>query len=118
PMIWAHWPGRRVPSTQMRAHWPYLQAYLVRGATRWVAARAVAAAVAWFGNLPGLQVSAVAAVEAVPVTVVLGVVATLRHRETALIGNLAIHSASLIAALATPATVGELALRAILGGVQ
>src|SRR5215467_7599103 len=75
----------------MRAHWPYLQAYLVRGATCWFAARAVAAVVAWFGSLPALHVSAVAALEAIAVSVLLGIVDTLRRRETALIGNLAIH---------------------------
>ena len=49
----------------MRAHWPYLQAYFVRGATCWVAARAVAAIVALFASLPALPVSTAAALEAV-----------------------------------------------------
>jgi len=102
----------------MQAHWPYLQAYFVRGATCWVAARAVAAIVALFGSLPALPVSTVAAIEAIVVSVALGVVDTLRRRETALIGNLAIHPAVFIGALAVPAAIGELSLRAIESGVR
>jgi len=96
----------------MRAHWPYLQAYLVRGATCWLAAHAVVAAVAWFGGLPALPLSASAAFEMVVASVALGFVDALRRREMALIGNLAIHPVVLAGALATPAIVGELILRA------
>lgn len=102
----------------MRAHWPYLQAYLVRGATCWAAARAVAAAVALFGSLPPLSGSTVAALEAVIASVALGVVDTLRRRESALIGNLAIHPVVFIGALAMPAAVGELGLLAIASGLR
>ena len=97
----------------MRAHWPYLQAYLVRGATCWVAARILAAVVGLFGSLPAAPASNVAALEAVVVSVALGVVDTLRRREAALIGNLAIHPAVFIGVLAMPAAIGELGLRAI-----
>jgi len=107
-----------VGTPAMRAHWPYLQAYFVRGATCWVAARAVAAIVALFASLPALPVSTAAALEAVIVSVALGVVDTLRRREMALIGNLAIHPVVFIGALAMPAAVGELSLRAIESGLR
>jgi hypothetical protein len=102
----------------MRAHWPYLQAYLVRGATCWLAARAVAAIVALFASLPALPATTIAAFEAVGVSVALGIVDTLRRRETALIGNLAIHPAVLIGALAVPAALGEWVLHAIGSAVR
>ncbi len=100
----------------MRAHWPYLQVYLVRGATCWLAAHAVVAVVAWFGSLPALPLTASGAFEMIAVSVALGFVDTLRRREMALIGNLAIHPIVLTGALATPAIVGELILRAIATG--
>ncbi len=102
----------------MRAHWPYLQAYLVRGATCWLAAHAVVAVVAWFGSLPALPLTTTAAFEMVAASVALGVVDTFRRREMALIGNLAIHPVALTGALATPAVVGELILRAIGTGAR
>jgi hypothetical protein len=97
----------------MRAHWPYLQVYLVRGATCWLAAHAVVAAVAWFGSLPALPLTAFGAFEMIALSVALGFVDTLRRREMALIGNLAIHPVALTGALAMPAVVGELILHAI-----
>jgi len=97
----------------MRAHWPYLQAYLVRGATCWLAAHAVVAAVAWFGSLPALPLTASGAFEMIAVSVALSFVDTLRRREMALIGNLAIHPLALTGALATPAILGELILNTI-----
>jgi hypothetical protein len=49
----------------------------------------------------------------IAVSVALGFVDTIRRREMALIGNLAIHPAALIGALAMPAILGELILHAI-----
>jgi hypothetical protein len=97
----------------MRAHWPYLQAYLVRGATCWLAAHAVTAIVAWFGGLPALPLTTSAAFEMIAASVALGFVDTVRRREMALIGNLAIHPVALTGALAIPAILGELILHAI-----
>ncbi|HEY2165514.1 MAG TPA: hypothetical protein VGH04_16065 [Gemmatimonadaceae bacterium] len=102
----------------MRAHWPYLQAYLVRGATCWIAAHAVVAIVAWFGGLPALPLTASGAVEMIAASVALGFVDTRRRREMALIGNLAIHPVALTGALATPAVLGELMLHVIGTGVR
>jgi hypothetical protein len=100
----------------MRAHWPYLEVYLVRGATCWLAAHAVVAVVAWFGALPALPLTAFAAFEMIAVSVALGFVDTLRRHEMALIDNLAIHPVALTGALATPAILGEVILRAIATG--
>ena len=102
----------------MRAHWPYLQAYLVRGATCWIAAHAVVAVVAVFGSLPPLPLTTTAAFEMVVVSVALGFVDTHRRREMTLIGDLAIHPVALTGALAMPAILGELILRAIGNGVR
>ena len=102
----------------MRAHWPYLSAYLVRGATCWLAAHAVVAIVAWFGGLPAFPLTTSGAFEMVAVSVALGFTDTLRRREMALIGNLAIHPVAFTSALATPAILGELLLRAIRAGAR
>jgi hypothetical protein len=102
----------------MRAHWPYLQAYLVRGATCWLAAHAVVAVVAWFGSLPALPLTTSGAVDMIAVSVALGFADTLRRREMALIGNLAIHPVALTGALAAPAILGELILHAIGTGAR
>jgi hypothetical protein len=102
----------------MRAHWPYLQVYLVRGATCWLAAHAVVAIVALFGGLPAIPLTAAGAVEMIAVSAALGFADTLRRREMALIGNLAIHPVALTGALAAPAVLGELILHAIATGAR
>ncbi len=102
----------------MRAHWPYLQAYLVRGTTCWLAAHAVVGIVAWFGSLPALPLTVSGEFEMIALSVTLGFVDTLRRREMALIGNLAIHPVALTGALAIPAILGELILHAIGNGAR
>jgi hypothetical protein len=95
-----------------------MQAYLVRGATCWLAAHAVVGIVAWFGSLPALPLTASGAVEMIAASGALGFADTLRRREMALIGNLAIHPVALTGALATPAILGELILHAIGTGAR
>ena len=100
----------------MRAHWPYLQAYLTRGAMSWLATRVVVTCVLLLGGPGGMRLWAPATSEMVGVSAAAGFVDPFRRRESALMGNLEIHPIVRTGALAMPAILGEALVR-VLGTV-
>jgi hypothetical protein len=98
----------------MRAYWPIVETYFLRGAWCWLAARAVLSLVRLFGGLTPLRVSTATSLEIAALAIGVGFLETMRRRERALIGNLAVHPAVLLICFGTPALAGEAALRLML----
>ena len=98
----------------MRAYWPFVEAYGVRGAWCWLATRAVLSLVRSFGTLPPLRVPTATAMEIALLAVVVSFLETMYRRERSLIGNLAVHPVLLVVCFAVPALAGEAVLRLVL----
>jgi hypothetical protein len=102
----------------MRAYRPFFQAYLSRGARCWFATRALVTTVLWLAGLGALRLSPVATIEVVVVSLGVGLLDTSLRRESALLGNLAIHPIALGSVLGTPAMLGELAVSLAVGALS
>ena len=90
-----------------------LRAYVLRGARIWGLARLALSGVFVLGGIAPLTLPSLVTVGIVAMSVVLGLVETHLHRESALLANLGVSSVALGACFAGPAVVGELMLSAL-----
>jgi hypothetical protein len=86
-------------------------AYLRRGLLLWLLLRAVITSVLFIAGAEIWQLSATALVEVVLLTVLLGWLEILRHRERTLLNNLGVSPLILSSLFAVPAMLGEAMLR-------
>jgi hypothetical protein len=109
---------RRVRLGAMRPTPLVLRTYLSRGALCWFGTHCVATPLLLLGGLDAFRLSAGAIVDLILVSVVVSSLATIRHRERTLLGNLAVHPIWIGVAFAAPALIGEGAIRALAGVLQ
>ena len=94
----------------MRPNPLIVQRYVVRGMLLWVGVRAIVSAVAALAGTDPLHLTPALILMLVGGSVALGVVDVLRRHERALLENLAVSRTALVAFLAGPAMLGELAI--------
>ncbi|MEO7043431.1 MAG: hypothetical protein ABI035_14305 [Gemmatimonadaceae bacterium] len=90
-----------------------VRTYATRGALLWVATRAILIAIFLRGGFDPFQLSAAAMGGVVLLSVVVCFLETYRRHERALLGNLAVRPVTLIVLFATPALLGEVAIRIV-----
>lgn len=88
-----------------------VRSYLFRGALLWIVTRSAISGILVLAGAEALELNTAATVEVVLLIVALGWIETFRHRERALLGNLAVSPLLLSTFFAGPALLGELALR-------
>ena len=94
----------------MRPNPLIVQQYVVRGILLWVGVRALVSAVAALAGTNPLHLTPASIMLLVAAAPVLGVVDVVRRHERALLENLAVSRTALVACLAGPAMLGELAI--------
>lgn len=94
-----------------------VRAYLRRGVGLWVASRVLLAMVLAFAELEPIRLSTAGSIQLVLVTALVAWVDLHRRKERALLGNLGVSRAFIVAICALPAAVGEtiLALSGLAG---
>jgi hypothetical protein len=102
----------------MRPHPLVVRTYLSRGALCWLGTHSVVTPILLLGGLNPFRLSPGAIEELILVSVVVSSLATMRCRERILLGNLAVHPLWIGMAFATPAMIGEAAIRALTGLLQ
>ncbi len=85
--------------------------YLTRSLWLWCLARALLTLLLLIGGTDPLNLSIQSTIVLVCVILSLGWIEIRRHRELALLGNLAIHPVILSVLLVAPAVAGEIAIR-------
>jgi hypothetical protein len=91
------------------------RAYVLRGLTLWIGARAIGSAVVALAGGDPLHLPVAARLLMIACAVVAAAAQTLRLRERVLLGNLGVTGAEVLAWFAAAAMAGELALAGIAG---
>jgi hypothetical protein len=91
------------------------RAYLLRGLSLWIGARAIGSAVVALAGGDPLHLPVAVRLVMIAISVVAAAAQTLRLRERMLLGNLGVTVAEVLACFAAAATAGELALAGIAG---